>query len=119
MKEAIHLLIDFGDEFEIALRNQAESEDSQLLFPATGSLLLSRIEISSIEDGQAQLSREQILCALVTFGVNYSLAAIKRHDVDGQLCASTQALLAILTDQVATPADVEAVFPHEESLSDA
>jgi hypothetical protein len=48
---------------------------------------------------------------LVDFAELHSLAQTAQRDADGQLTEKTQMLLALLTNEPATPEDVEAVLP--------
>ncbi len=68
MKEAIDHLVEFGDGFEVALMNQLENRDRKLLLPSMTELLVARLELSSVQDGKVTLTRDQVLCALFSFG---------------------------------------------------
>ena len=118
MQEAIDLLVDFGDGFEVAIARQELNNESDLVLPPVTALLAARLEMSSIQDGKPGLTREQAQNALLSFGTYYALASARNQDSGGKLCELTQMLLAILTDCAARPEDVEAVFPHDECLAD-
>jgi hypothetical protein len=75
-----------------------------------------------VADLQAEISfptMREAVAALSRFGHAFARARNFGADQDGDLVEQVQALLALLTNQAATPEDVEAVLPYRAVLTDA
>lgn len=107
-------------EFVLSLPESARKSVLPLLLPSWEPLFRWPRRRAIVGDSIDLLDMKDAIAALVVFGQAYGTACVGSFEEnDQQLMLACQLLLTQLTGLTARPEDVEAVFPHNVTFSDA